>query len=80
MMDRHGNKEARAEMAMIKVVAPNMACRVIDWAIQAFGGAGVTLSNAAGGFPPLRSRTRLHAFVHGTSCPSRVRRTSPKVS
>jgi hypothetical protein len=37
-------------------------------------------SNAAGGFPALRSRTRLHAFVHGTSCPSRVRRTSPKVS
>ena len=31
-------------------------------------------------FPALRSRTRLHAFVHGTSCPSRVRRTSPKVS
>jgi acyl-CoA dehydrogenase len=27
---------------MIKVAAPNMACRVIDWAIQAFGGAGVT--------------------------------------
>jgi acyl-CoA dehydrogenase len=42
MMDEHGNKEARAEIAMIKVAAPNMACRVIDWAIQAFGGAGVT--------------------------------------
>src|SRR6201993_2365406 len=42
MMDRYGNKEARAEIAMIKVAAPNMACRVIDWAIQAFGGAGVT--------------------------------------
>jgi acyl-CoA dehydrogenase len=42
MMDQYGNKEARAEIAMIKVAAPNMACRVIDWAIQAFGGAGVT--------------------------------------
>ncbi len=42
LMDKVGNKEARSEVAMIKVVAPNMALRVIDRAIQAHGGAGVS--------------------------------------
>jgi acyl-CoA dehydrogenase len=42
MMDRLGNKRALKEIAMIKVVAPNMACQVIDWAIQAHGGGGVS--------------------------------------
>lgn len=41
-MDSVGNKGAKAEIAMIKVVAPNVSCKVIDWAIQAFGAAGVS--------------------------------------
>jgi acyl-CoA dehydrogenase len=42
MMDNVGNKAARAEIAMIKVLAPNVAQKVIDWAIQAHGGGGVS--------------------------------------
>ena len=42
MMDTAGNKVAQKEIAMIKVVVPNVACQVIDQAIQLFGGAGVT--------------------------------------
>ena len=42
MMDAIGNKEARAEIAMIKVVAPNACLQVLDRAIQAHGGAGVS--------------------------------------
>ena len=42
MMDKAGNKAAKTEIAMIKVVAPNMALKVVDWAIQAHGGGGVS--------------------------------------
>ena len=42
MMDKAGNKSARLEISMIKVSAPNMALKIIDDAIQAHGGAGVT--------------------------------------
>ncbi len=58
MMDKVGNKLARTEIAMIKVVAPNMACQIIDWAIQAHGGAGVSgdfpLAHAYAGARSLR--------------------------
>ncbi|MBL0163774.1 MAG: acyl-CoA dehydrogenase family protein [Xanthomonadales bacterium] len=58
MMDKVGNKAARGEIAMIKVVAPNMALQVLDWAIQAHGGAGVSgdffLAHAYAGVRTLR--------------------------
>lgn len=41
MMDMGGNKFAKNEIAMIKVVAPSMACQVIDWAMQVHGGGGM---------------------------------------
>ncbi|WP_339633885.1 acyl-CoA dehydrogenase family protein [uncultured Sneathiella sp.] len=42
MMDTVGNKEAKAEIAMIKVIAPNITGKIIDWAIQAHGAGGVS--------------------------------------
>tara|TARA_R110002096_G_scaffold5175_21_gene24256 strand:- start:3231 stop:4523 length:1293 start_codon:yes stop_codon:yes gene_type:complete len=62
MMDTVGNKVARKEIAMIKVVVPNMACQVIDWAIQAFGAAGVTTDY---GLPFAYANARLIRIADG---------------
>jgi acyl-CoA dehydrogenase len=42
MMDTVGNKVAKAEIAMIKVIVPEVSCQVVDWAIQAHGAGGVS--------------------------------------
>ncbi|HZW19916.1 acyl-CoA dehydrogenase family protein [Noviherbaspirillum sp.] len=55
MMDRVGNKAALKEIGMIKVAAPNMACQVIDWAIQAHGGGGMADPVLAHGYASARS-------------------------
>ena len=56
LMDKVGNKAARSEIAMIKVVAPNVALRVLDRAIQAHGGAGVSQDTfLAGAWAGVRS-------------------------
>ena len=59
MMDKAGNKAARSEIAMIKVVAPNVACQVIDWAIQAHGGGGVSGDFPLAGMYALQRALRL---------------------
>jgi acyl-CoA dehydrogenase len=60
MMDVAGNKSAKAEIAMIKVVAPTMACQVIDWAMQVHGGAGMSQDTPLAYFYTL-SRTLRYA-------------------
>ncbi len=62
MMDVAGNKSARGEIAMIKVAAPRIACKVIDDAIQAHGGAGVTSDF---GLAELYANTRIHRITDG---------------
>ena len=70
MMDTVGNKVARAEIAMIKAVAPSMACQIIDWAIQAHGGAGVSddfpLAASYAGIRSLRLADGPDEVHHGT--------------
>src|SRR5262249_21975764 len=87
-MDVAGNKAARKEIAMIKVHAPHVACQVIDWAIQAHGGAGVSgdfclapaYAHAPGlllsGGPDERHRNQIAALARGepTSVPVELSR------
>lgn len=62
MMDTVGNKVARGEIAMIKVAAPRIACKVIDDAIQAHGGGGVTEDF---GLAELYADNRIHRITDG---------------
>lgn len=62
MMDTVGNKAARAEIAMIKVAAPNMALKVIDWAMQAHGGGAV---DEAFGLAKAYAQARTLRFADG---------------
>jgi acyl-CoA dehydrogenase len=62
MMDTVGNKEARGEIAMIKVIAPRVAARIIDDAIQAHGGGGVSQDF---GLAELYANTRIVRLTDG---------------
>lgn len=62
MMDDVGNKAARQEIAMIKIAAPNMACQVVDWAIQAFGGGGTSTDHF---LAPAYAMTRVLRLADG---------------
>jgi acyl-CoA dehydrogenase len=61
-MDTEGNKAARPEIAMIKIAAPKVALKVIDWAIQAHGGGGVSQDF---GLARLYADTRIVRFTDG---------------
>ena len=71
-MDAEGNKAARAEIAMIKIAAPAMACKVIDWVIQAFGGAGT--NNDVG----IASAYATARFLRLADGPDEVHRQQPR--
>jgi len=70
MMDTVGNKSARGEIAMIKVLAPNMSSKIVDWAIQLYGAEG--LSDAT----PLANMYKLQRAIRFTDGPDEVHRNA----
>lgn len=70
MMDKVGNKAARGEIAMIKVLAPNVACKILDWAIQLYGSAGLSDKT------PLASMYALQRAIRFTDGPDEVHRNA----
>jgi acyl-CoA dehydrogenase len=70
MMDTVGNKGARGEIAMIKVLAPNVSCKIVDWAIQMYGGTGLSDDT------PLADMYKLQRAIRFTDGPDEVHRNA----
>jgi acyl-CoA dehydrogenase len=70
MMDTVGNKAAQAEIAMIKVMAPNVSSKIVDWAIQLFGASGLSDDT------PLADLYKLQRAIRFTDGPDEVHRNS----
>jgi acyl-CoA dehydrogenase len=70
LMDTVGNKEARGEIAMIKVLAPNVSCQIVDWAMQMYGASGICDDT------PLAEMYALQRAIRFTDGPDEVHRNT----